>query len=142
MVPQHSKGIVVERREFRLWADKFLKVHVKATAVAVFLGIHGLGFDAPSSFGIHISRNTEVNVVVEGKVIAEIPQAQSSNLLPTVGWKDNTRCLFLRSIGNQSKGQSEWGGDAIEVEVERSRYDLFSRNGFDFGGRDVPVGLG
>jgi hypothetical protein len=74
MVPLYSEGIVVERDEFCLWADKFLKVHVKPTAVAVFLGVHGLGFDTPSSFGIHISRDTEVNVVVECKVIAELSQ--------------------------------------------------------------------
>jgi hypothetical protein len=88
MVPLHSKSIVVERNEFRLWADKFLKIHVKSSTVAVFLGVHGLGFDAPASFGIHITCDPQVNVVVESKVIAELSQAQSTNLLSTIGRKN------------------------------------------------------
>ena len=70
MVPLDSESIVVEGNEFRLWADKFLKVHVKPSTVAVFLGIHGLGFDAPATFGIHITCDPQVHVVIKSKVIA------------------------------------------------------------------------
>ena len=55
MVPLYPESIVVERNEFRFWTDKFLKIHVKPSTVAIFLGIHGLGFDAPATFGIHIT---------------------------------------------------------------------------------------
>ena len=133
MIPLHPKGVVIEWNQFRFWADEFLKIYVEPSVIPVFFGIHRLGFDSPASFGIHITRNAKVNVVVEGKVIAEISQAQSSNLLSTIGRENYSRRFLFRGIWNQAKRQSKWSRDAVKIQVEGPGNHLLAGNRFDFG---------
>ena len=142
MIPLHTKSVVIEGNQFCFWTDEFLKIYVEPTAILVFFGVHRLGFDAPSSFGIHITRDAQVNVVIEGKVIAEVSQAQSSNLLSTIGRENYPGRFLFRGIWNQAKRQSKWSRDAVKIQVEGPRNHLLAGNRLDFGGGNVPVRFG
>jgi hypothetical protein len=63
-------------------------------------------------------------------------------LLSPIGGENYPGRFFFRGIGYQPERQAEWGRDAVEVQVEGARYDLFPRDGLDFGRGNMPVRLG
>ena len=120
MSPLHPKGVVVNRIELGLRADKFLKVQVEPTIESVAFGVHGLGLDSPAAFGKDVRSHPHVDVIIEGKIVPDVPQAQTSNLLFSIGWKDHPGCLFLRRVRNQSKRQSQGSRNTIKIEIKWS----------------------
>src|SRR5690606_11674190 len=135
------EGIVVDGYFGGFRTAEPLVIHIETASEAVALVVHGGRFQAISSFGEDFTGDLGMDIIVDRKVIPKVSQEEAACLLFSIGRKDDAAALFVRCVRDDAKGQAQRSGDIVEIKVKRPRNDLVTSYGFDFIGRNVPMGL-
>src|SRR5690554_6935827 len=141
MVPSQPKCIIFDGDLRRFRAAKALVIDIEPAPEPVSFIIDSGGFSPVPPFGKDLTGHLGVDIVIERKIIAKVPEEKSTRLFFPIGGEDDPAVLFLGLIGNNAKREAQRGGNIVEIEIKRTRNHLFSPDGFDLAGRDVPVGF-
>ena len=124
-----------------LLADDGLGVGSRdAAVVAVALGVAALGAQLPRAVGVEASGQLQVDVVVDGPVVAGVAQVETAGTLLAVAGDDDTRTASLRE-GEEGLRYADRQRHVLHDHVGPARDDLLLRDHLGLVQGEVEVGV-
>ena len=113
---------------------------VEVAFVFVAHVVVALGFGRPAEVGEDIADEREVDVVVDGEVVATVFEVVSPVVHPAVAGHENARCAVVRH-GEEGEGQHEGCRYILDGDVGGTCENLVAGDEFGAGEVDGKVGM-
>ena len=122
-----------------LFSDAVTYVEVAFVFVAHI--VVAAGFGGPAEVSVNLAEEGEVDIVVEGKVVASVFEVVASVVHPTVGGHEDAGGTAMGD-GEEGEGQSNGGGDVLYGDVGGASDELVASYDLGFGEVDGEMRMG
>ena len=139
MSPRYSEVLLLHIVGRTFIAAHILYVtHIKSAVEAIALGVVRLGIESPRAFGVNLSGQCQVDIIVERQVVTAIAQIEAIVVVFAEGGHYDTRRI-RRCEGEIAEWHGYGQGHAFEHHICRTGNDVFLWFYLTFGDEHIEV---